>query len=181
MAEIAAQGSPLCFPRELVTSPAFLLGRLGAGLKMRAFKEFEQAGFSPYHYTVLALLDEGARETQATVADALQLDRSMLVGLLDTLEEKELIERRRDPNDRRRQSVSMTAEGKRTLAKLRALSAGLEDNFLSALDDDERESLYALLRKLAREHVPACAYQPELSAGQTGSPGTSSDQPTDGS
>jgi DNA-binding MarR family transcriptional regulator len=149
MAEIAAQGSPLCFPRELVTSPAFLLGRLGAGLKLRAFKEFEQAGFSPYHYTVLALLDEGARETQATIADALQLDRSMLVGLLDTLEENELIERRRDPKDRRRHLVSLTPAGKRQLAEFRTIIKGIEDEFLAPLDDDKRAALQELLLCLA--------------------------------
>jgi DNA-binding MarR family transcriptional regulator len=148
MADLAAQGHP-CFPRELVASPAFLLGRLGTGLKMRAFKEFEQTGFSPYHYSVLALLDEGTRETQATIADALQLDRSMLVGLLDTLEEKGLIERRRDPNDRRRHVVSLTPAGKQRLAEFRGIIRALEDEFLAALDDEQRAKLQELLLCIA--------------------------------
>jgi DNA-binding MarR family transcriptional regulator len=138
-----------CFPRELVASPAFLLARLGVGLKARVFREFEQAGFSPYHYSVLALLDEGARETQATIADALQLDRSMLVGILDVLEDKSLIERRRDLTDRRRHLVSLTPAGRRQLTRFRSLVQEVEDEFLAPLDADTRAALHAALLTIA--------------------------------
>src|SRR6476469_8200799 len=48
-----------------------------------------------------------------------------------------LVERRRDPSDRRRHVVEMTATGRKTLAKLRALSASIEEDFLAPLDERE--------------------------------------------
>jgi DNA-binding MarR family transcriptional regulator len=106
---------------------------------------------------VLAVLDEGSRETQGAIADALAYDRGQLVGLLDELEERSLVERRRDPADRRRHIVRLTPDGKRALAKLRALARQLEDDFLASLDEDERAQLHGLLRRLAAQHLPHCA------------------------
>jgi DNA-binding MarR family transcriptional regulator len=110
------------------------------------------------------VLDEGSRETQGAIADALGYDRGQLVGLLDELEERGLIERRRDPMDRRRQSVSMTAEGKRTLGDLRTLALKLENDFLAGLDESQRASLRELLRELARQHLPQSGFQRQSGA-----------------
>jgi MarR family transcriptional regulator, lower aerobic nicotinate degradation pathway regulator len=144
-------------PGELVASSLFLLKRLGFAAKTRSLEMYEQEGLNPYHYAILALLEEGLPETQAAIADALGYDRGTLVGLLDELEEKALVERKRDPDDRRRHIVRLTADGKRTLARLRTLNKRLEDDFLAPLDAEQREMLHALLLELAARHEPRCA------------------------
>jgi DNA-binding MarR family transcriptional regulator len=141
-------------PKELLTSAAFMLKRLGFMLKDRTMEAFEETGMSPYHHAVLALLHEDPRETQAMIADALGYDRSHLVGVLDELEERGLIERRRDPTDRRRHLVSLTKDGEQALVRLRAVSKQVEDEFFRPLDAKERRTLNELLLRLAREHDP---------------------------
>src|SRR6476660_10654203 len=128
-------------PGELVASATFLLKRLGFAAKERSMKAYEGTGLHPYHHAVLLVLDEGAPETQGSIADTLGYDRGQLVGLLDELEERELVERKRDPNDRRRHVVRLTPAGKKMLRRLRTLSGRIEDDFLAPLDEEQREAL----------------------------------------
>jgi DNA-binding MarR family transcriptional regulator len=158
MNDVTTTGSNVAMrlPDELVSSALFLLKRLGMSAKERSFTAYEKLGLHPYHHAILAVLDEGTRETQGSIADSLGYDRGQLVGLLDELEAAGLIMRRRDPSDRRRHVVEMTAAGRKTLAKLRALSLRIEEEFLAPLDERQRQVLHTLLLELAEEHVPAC-------------------------
>ncbi len=143
-------------PQELLLSSAFLLKRLGWMIKERSYDALQATGLTPQHHAVLSLLDEGTRETQGDIADALGYDRSHLVGLLDELEEQGFVERRRDPGDRRRQLVSLTPTGKDALGRLRAIAKRVEKEFLAPLDTDERRTLHALLLQLTSHHDPRC-------------------------
>jgi DNA-binding MarR family transcriptional regulator len=143
-------------PQELVARSGFLLVRLGMTFKTRALEQLAQMGFSQYHYSVLALLDDQPQEAQAQIADTLALDRSQLVRILDGLEDRGLIARHRDKTDRRRHTVSLTAAGRRQLQRLRATIDQLEDELLAPLDPADRETLHALLLQLANVHDPSC-------------------------
>src|SRR2546425_9508760 len=142
-------------PGELVASATFLLKRLGFAAKEGSMKAYVGTGLHPYHHAILLVLDEGSAETQGSIADALGYDRGQLVGLLDELEEQGLIERRRDPDDRRRHVVRLTSDGKRTLKRLRALSEEVEEEFLAPLGDNERANLHAILVRLFGEPEPS--------------------------
>jgi DNA-binding MarR family transcriptional regulator len=152
-------------PEELLASTTFLLKLLGYAVKGRTIQAYVETGLHPYHYAILLLLGERACETQGSIADALGYDRGQLVGLLDELEQQGLVERRRDPKDRRRHVVRLTSEGKGMLRRLRAVADQIEDEFLDPLSDQERTNLHALLLRLAERHEPRCVLIPKAGGG----------------
>ena len=157
MNQIVTTQSAQRLPEELVSSAIFLLKRLGMAAKSETMEAYEGTGLHPYHHAILALLDEGTTETQGAIGEALGYDKGQLVGMLDELEDGGLIERRRDPADRRRHVVRMTTEGRSALGRLRRLSARIEREFLAPLNESERAQLHDLLLRLASHHVPSCA------------------------
>jgi MarR family transcriptional regulator, lower aerobic nicotinate degradation pathway regulator len=154
--QISAPEAPPGPPKELLSSSVFLLKRLGFAAKDRSHAAFEGSGLSAFHYAVLALLEEDPRETQAQIADALGYDRSLIVRLLDELEERELVIRKRDPEDRRRHVVKLTAAGRERLVELRAIVRRVEEEFLAPLSAEEKKTLHTLLARLARYQDPRC-------------------------
>lgn len=142
----------LALPEELLGSSLFLLAKLGFAIKARVMHEFEDAGFSMYQYSVLAILAKAPCQAQSLIADVLSLDRSQLVGVLDDLEGRGLIERQRDVNDRRRHLVRLTPEGRRQFGKLHTTLEKVEESVLEPLDKRSREALHKTLLTLF-EHV----------------------------
>ena len=80
--------------------------------------------------------------------------------VLDELEEDGFVERKRDPNDRRRHAVSITAEGKRHLVSLRSTVRQIEQSFLEPLDDEARKALHETLLRVACNFDPRYAAPP---------------------
>ncbi len=96
---------------------------------------------------VLAYLRDDGRVSQATLTEGLCTDANTCVLILNELESAGRVERRRDPADRRRHLVEITAAGIAALERAEAAQASIEDEVLGALSPAERETLRSLLRR----------------------------------
>jgi DNA-binding MarR family transcriptional regulator len=109
-------------------------------------------------FVALLYLRELSTATQQRLAKSLMLDANNTVILLNGLEENGMVERTRDPEDRRRHIVTITAAGKQKLAQLREIVKELENEFFGALDAGERKQLHELLERVAAHVDPRCAF-----------------------
>jgi len=123
-----------------------------ARLARRAYDNCEASGacLRPRHLNALNLIDSRGTVSQQALGEALSLDPSNVVGLLNELEEHGLIARERDPADRRRHIVSLTPGGRAKLAAGDGPLAGIEDELLKALSPQERTTLHDLLIRVTR-------------------------------
>jgi DNA-binding MarR family transcriptional regulator len=112
----------------------------------------ELLGVKLKEFVALLYLRESTRATQQKVAQTLMLDANNCVILLNGLEENGLIERTRDPDDRRRHIVAITPKGHRALEKAERELETVEDDVLGNLSHDERSQLHDLLAKALEDH-----------------------------
>jgi DNA-binding MarR family transcriptional regulator len=122
-----------------------------------ANRELCARGLRTAHLLLLTLLRDHGETSQAVLVDVLRLDPSNIVGLLNDLERRELIIRRRDPDDRRRHIVALAPAGEEELELIEGRLAAVEEQLLGGLDADERAALYELLLRAVGGHLPSGA------------------------
>jgi DNA-binding MarR family transcriptional regulator len=103
----------------------------------------------PRGYQVLTAAARGLQGTQLALAQQLGIDRTVMTYLLDNIERAGLVERQPDPADRRARRVVVTPTGQALATELQQELRRVEDQVLSGLFAEERETFRALLRRLA--------------------------------
>ena len=122
-----------------------LIDHLARISRRAADAAMSEGSLRPRHVIALTLLSERGPMTQHAVGAALCLDPSNVVGLLNELEDRGLITRRRDPADRRRHIVEVSETGADELAQTYAQLGQVEDGLFRVLSADQRATLHELL------------------------------------
>ncbi|MFE1770780.1 MarR family winged helix-turn-helix transcriptional regulator [Streptomyces sp. NPDC059008] len=108
-----------------------------------------------WHYAVLASLQDLGPGSQAALSTRTGIYRSDMVGVLNELAERDLVERAPDPDDRRRNIITISALGRRRLRRLDKVLDDLHDELLAPLSPAERDQFVQLLTRLLDHHTQA--------------------------
>ncbi len=133
-------------------SSMVLLSRLTKQVYRRSNEEL--LGMHLRHLMALSYVRDHESAPQQDLAEAFCMDANNIVLLLNELEDLGYVVRRRDPDDRRRHLVDMTAKGGRALAKAERSQESIEDDVLRSLDPAERAILHQLLLRALRDAEP---------------------------
>jgi len=123
-----------------------LMTQVHKALNRRTGEEILGMRFKPY--MTLGYIRDHPGTTQQELEGAMFMDANMVVLILNELEAAQYSVRRRDPNDRRRHIVEITASGRRALERADRARDSLEDEVLRNLSADERRTLRMLLERV---------------------------------
>jgi DNA-binding MarR family transcriptional regulator len=130
-------------------------GLLGFHLRMASAamaRDFAAAmadlGLTQKQCAVLELIDANPGISQIDMATLLGMDRATMMALVDRLDGRGLVARTASRRDRRRQELSLTADGRTLLREARGRIAAHERPFLDRLGPAKAERLVALLREI---------------------------------
>jgi DNA-binding MarR family transcriptional regulator len=131
--------------------PSYLVLQLSKQAR-RISSTVNEDSFRAPHVSVLAILAESGPCSQKQISEALRIDASDLVTLLDDLEGAALASRHRDEVDRRRYAVEITAGGRELLRARLGVADKIDDLLFEGLTVEERDQLADLLLKAYAHH-----------------------------
>jgi DNA-binding MarR family transcriptional regulator len=144
---VGANAAPPRLPPALADETAYLL-RLGFVRAAEVGAEAMRAGTTIRFYGVLTALTERGPHSQHELSKLLHVNRTVMVEVIDTMEDAGLVERRRNPADRRAYALEPTAAGRRALTEMGASADRAEALLTGALTGKERARLQSLLRAI---------------------------------
>jgi DNA-binding MarR family transcriptional regulator len=137
--------------RGLHADTGYLLYRLGLRSGQLFNACLQESGLRLRHYAVLRFLAGTDGALQRELSTRLGYDPSAIVGLVDDLEKLGFAERRPSPDDRRSRIVVLTESGRGFLRDTDEAGLRVTSELLGPLDPAERESLHALLLRIAED------------------------------
>jgi DNA-binding MarR family transcriptional regulator len=130
---------------------SFLLVRLGTYVASGFAEALAPLGIEPRHFGILNRIAANEGASQQTLATRLGLHPTRMVFAVDELEERGLVERRRNPNDRRSYALHLTPDGRKLLQKARGIAGKRAGELGKGLTARERKELTRLLQKVSDE------------------------------
>ncbi len=138
-------------PNREPTGVAFLLTQLGTHAAQRFGERIVALGLTPPDAGMLRKIASDPGISQQDLAEHLGIMPSRMVALVDELERKGVVKRKRNTEDRRNYALALTQNGRMVLRELSHVAADHEVALCAALSEEEKLQLRDLLRRVAEE------------------------------
>ncbi len=129
-------------------SVGFTLSSLGYAVSRRFRQTLAPLSLEPREFALLRSVREAEGESQNTIGERLQIPPSRMVAFVDALEQRGLLERRQNPQDRRARALYLTQAGREMHDSAMAVAFEFERELTGDLSAAEREQLLDLLARV---------------------------------
>ena len=117
-------------------------------MRKRFDERARSVGATRAQWKALVTIARNEGINQGGLADLLEVEPITLCRMIDRLEESGMVERRRDPADRRAWQIFLTAAAQPVIAKLHGFAEDLFEGALDGLDSNDRDALTASLNRI---------------------------------
>lgn len=135
-------------PDSLRQNVGFLVNRTARMLREELGESLKPLALSVNEFVIMRMIELQLAETQQSVGERYGVDRTTMVEIVDRLEERQLLTRETNQQDRRTNRLRLTPKGRKTLSRAKRIAERAQKRFLEPLNEHERDILQSCLTKL---------------------------------